>query len=84
MCQARSKGERAEGERSNKRSGLRRTGTEPRTVQTDATVSIEPIPIDAERLAFDGDAYKPEAPASGIFRTTNPIWAMVSTDSPVA
>ena len=25
-------------------------------MQTDATVGIEPIPIDAERLAFDGDA----------------------------
>ena len=25
-------------------------------MQTDATVSIEPIPIDSEGLAFDGDA----------------------------
>ena len=27
----------------------------PRAVQTDAAVGVEPIPIDAERLAFDGD-----------------------------
>ena len=53
---ARSAGERADRARSNKRSGLRRTSTDPRTVQTDAAVSIEPIPIDSERLAFDGDA----------------------------
>ena len=42
-------------------------------MQTDATVRVEPIPVDAERLAFEGDVYKPEARASGIFRTTNPI-----------
>ncbi|MCY2995947.1 MAG: hypothetical protein NTY19_50070 [Planctomycetota bacterium] len=29
-------------------------------MQTDAMVSIEPIPIDSERLAFDGDAGQDE------------------------
>ena len=65
MCQARSKGERAEGERSNKRSGLRCTGTDPWTVQTDATVRVEPIPDDAERLTFDGDTRQDDEPHLG-------------------
>jgi hypothetical protein len=34
-------------------------------------VGMHLIPIDAERLAFDRDAYKPEAPASGNFPTTD-------------
>jgi len=51
--------------RSNNRSRLRCTGTDPWTVQTDATARVEPIPVDAERLPFDGDTRQDDEPHPG-------------------